>query len=63
MSFGYYWTPENKVRDCEVIDIDGRRAYVEDDETHEREWVNVDDVQPAAIDDWHEANGQFGVGA
>lgn len=63
MPLGWYWTPENKLRDCEVVDINGTLAYIEDEETKECKWVPVEDVEPAAIDDWHEINGRNGVGA
>lgn len=63
MSMGFYWTSELMPHDCEVTDINGSLAYVHDLETGEDEWVPIDDVQPAAIDDWYEENSQFGVGA
>lgn len=63
MAYGYYWDADSKVRDCEVIDVQNGLACIDDDETHERLWVSVNDVQPAAIDDWHETNGRNGVGA
>lgn len=63
MAGGWYWTGENKVHDCDVLDVNGSLAYIEDLDTGERDWVRVEDVEPAAIDEWHEDNGQFGVGA
>ena len=45
----------------ELLDVNGNMAVVESGgRTRE---VEVGDVMPAAIDEWHEINGQFGVGA
>lgn len=63
MTLGRYWTRDHEERECDVEDVNGSLAYVYDFETGERDWVPVDDVEPGAIDDWFDANSQFGVGA
>jgi hypothetical protein len=60
----YTWFWKNCGTECvsgRLLDVNGSRAICE---YGDRQYdVPISDVMPAAIDEWHETNGQFGVGA